>query len=43
MFRYIVREHAVAQQLDHVGAVQPARHADRQALAGELVDHYQRS
>lgn len=36
-----VGEHALAQQFDHMSAVQPPRHADRQTFSRKFVDHHQ--
>ena len=41
MFRRAVLKHALAQQFDHVRAVQATRHSDRQTFSRECVDHHQ--
>jgi hypothetical protein len=41
MLRRPVLKHALAQQLDHVCAIQASCHADRQTFSRELVDHSQ--
>ena len=33
-----LEQHSIGQRLDDADHVDPARHADRQALASELVD-----
>jgi hypothetical protein len=40
---HAVCEHAVTQRLDHMRTVQAPSHADRQALARELIEHHQQT